>query len=354
MAIRSMILPQTRISADQGVADLEHVLNASLTDRTVLPSGEAASWRAGSDTAKRKSRRSRRVARAVMLAGLSLVMLGSTGCTMFSGLCSSMSQHEALDDFMIGHRNKVMAAKAWHCQKHTFCNPSSAFKEGFYEGYMDVANGGNGCIPSVAPSKYWGWAYQSANGQTAVNDWFAGYPMGVKAAEQDGVGHWSQVQTTQSPMYGPPMANPALMPAAMAPTLIDHDEDLGSPFVDDQPVDSKAAPENSNDVETNPIDSGLEDALEFQDEGDAALFHNNGGFSFSDSASDVPELKRKSAAPAATEQLAARDIDDVIDSIFGVGPAEVEASSQRVIEASNPAAKSARESSVTELPFSFQ
>jgi hypothetical protein len=98
---------------------------------------------------------------------------------------------------MIGYRNRALAEKAWHCQKNQFCNQqhSKEFKDGFTEGFMEVAAGGNGCVPAVAPKQYWGWRYQSAQGQSAVNAWFQGYPMGVRAAEQAGVGHWGEVRT---------------------------------------------------------------------------------------------------------------------------------------------------------------
>ncbi|TWT76713.1 hypothetical protein CA13_72110 [Planctomycetes bacterium CA13] len=361
MAIRSLILPQTRINAQSGVAETENAMNHSMDDCASLPPGELVSSAAsGSSKLTRKSRRSRRAIRAVMLAGLSIAIVGSTGCTMFSGVCKSVQQTEALDEFMIGHRNRVMAAKAWHCQKHQFCNPSSAFKDGFIEGYMDVANGGNGCIPSVAPSKYWGWAYQSANGQSAVNDWFAGYPMGVKAAEQDGVGHWNQIQTGRMPMNAAPMAIPAMM---AAPALSDNDIGLDlpqSPFVDDN---TNAAPmqEGTPAVQEEDTGSSLQDVLELREDAGAMMFNDDQGYSFSASSSDIPELEPRpssSSSPAKahsdsanSDTVASADINDVIDSIFGTA-----AIAEPVSDASNskPEAKSATKSSAADLPFSFQ
>lgn len=140
---------------------------------------------------------SRALLRRGLVAGcLALVISGASGCTITSNAYKQLHQHEALGDFMISHRNRVMAARAWYRQKHCFGghHHMDELKAGFIEGYIAVAEGGNGCVPAIAPREYWGWRYQSANGQRAVNAWFAGYPLGAKAAEQAGIGHWSQIR----------------------------------------------------------------------------------------------------------------------------------------------------------------
>jgi hypothetical protein len=135
--------------------------------------------------------------RILAIGCLGIAVVGSTGCTMTSGVCQAFQTSECLDDFMLGYRNRTLAEKAWHRHKKRFCDERfmREFKDGFISGYVDVASGGNGCIPAVAPRQYWGWRYQSGNGQQAINAWFKGYPLGVQAAEQDGVGHWQQIQT---------------------------------------------------------------------------------------------------------------------------------------------------------------
>ena len=138
----------------------------------------------------------RRVSRRLVIAGcLGLIAVGSTGCTMTTGLGRSLTNHECIDDFMIAYRNKAMAEKAWHCRKDRFCNQcfEKEFKDGFLAGYAAVAEGGYACTPAIAPSQYWGWRYQSASGQGAVNAWFQGFPEGARAAEEDGIGNWRQV-----------------------------------------------------------------------------------------------------------------------------------------------------------------
>ncbi|MCC6510764.1 MAG: hypothetical protein IT423_16790 [Pirellulaceae bacterium] len=68
------------------------------------------------------------------------------------------------------------------------------FCAGYRQGFEDVAGGGTGCTPSFPPRDYWGWQHQSAEGQKKVSSWFAGYPHGARAAEEQGVGSWSQIQ----------------------------------------------------------------------------------------------------------------------------------------------------------------
>ena len=63
---------------------------------------------------------------------------------------------------------------------------------------MDVADGGTGCTPAFPPRDLWGWKYQSCEGQARVAAWFAGYPHGARAAEEDGIGNWNQIQTSSS------------------------------------------------------------------------------------------------------------------------------------------------------------
>ena len=173
---------------------------------------------------------------------------------------------------MIGYRNQVLAAKAWHEVKHCYGNRRNLrdFKAGFMQGYIDVANGSNGCVPSVAPASYWGWRYQSADGQNAVNAWFAGYPLGAQRAEEDGVGHWSNIRPSGAHV-------PQQRQAVYVPPPVPSSEDatIGNPFYDNQSVDERypyepvqddaANAESDSDVDEN-IDSPADaDDMELQD-----------------------------------------------------------------------------------------
>jgi hypothetical protein len=110
-----------------------------------------------------------------------------------SKLCT---ENESWNEAVIIMRNRAWATKAWHKRKHHFCNQNylNDFAAGFRQGYEDVANGSNGCTPSIPPKSYWNWEFQSGEGQARTAAWFSGYPHGARAAEEDGVGNFSQMQ----------------------------------------------------------------------------------------------------------------------------------------------------------------
>ena len=272
------------------------------------------------------------------IVGLAVAITTSQGCTMFSSACKHIGQHDGLSKFMLDHRNKSMAAKSWHCQKHRFCNPSKAFKEGFIEGYMDVANGGNGCIPSVAPSKYWGWMYQSSSGQKAVNDWFAGYPQGVRSAEQDGVANWSQVRTYRSPSPPQQSIPPAAIaaPGVLAPAILsDGAAASSSPFVDiDEDGDDDTDEMENDDEDAGDLDMDSEDDLELTDE--STVMHigdSPGAFTFSTDSQSIPELEPRHQHGQANGRVSHTVDHQSTTSSSEVTPVDIE---------------------VDELPFSFE
>lgn len=134
----------------------------------------------------------------LLLASSATVPLA--GCSAFTGLNNSWQYNGYWNQTMMGHRNKSSASKAWHCRKHHFCNEKylREFSQGFRAGYMDVADGGKGCTPSFPPREYWGWKYQSCEGQARVAAWYSGFPHGARAAEEDGIGTWTQIQTSSA------------------------------------------------------------------------------------------------------------------------------------------------------------
>jgi len=129
----------------------------------------------------------------MLLAGV-LLAVGS-GCSLFQGARDYVQYNDATDEFVVGWRNYVWANKAWHARKaYHACEPQLYdFGEGFRAGYRDAAAGGNGCPPPLPPRNYWSWKFQSPEGQAKIAAWFAGYPHGAKAAEEDGAGNWRQI-----------------------------------------------------------------------------------------------------------------------------------------------------------------
>jgi hypothetical protein len=126
-------------------------------------------------------------------------LAASTGCSAWTGAQHAWQYNRQWNDSMMSYRQKCMATKAWHSRKHCYANQKylKDFAQGFKAGYMDVAAGGNGCTPAFPPREYWGWKYQSSEGQARVAAWFSGYPYGAQAAEQEGVGNWTQIQTSK-------------------------------------------------------------------------------------------------------------------------------------------------------------
>jgi hypothetical protein len=153
--------------------------------------------------------RSRWVSRLLWLLGIALLFAANTGCSTFQGVRDYLQYNDATDDFVIGWRNYVWANKAWAAQKECYYGqPHLAdFGEGFRAGYRNVAAGGNGCPPPLPPRNYWSWKYQSPEGQAKIAAWFAGYPYGAAAAEQEGAGNWREIpvsyviQQEYSPEY---------------------------------------------------------------------------------------------------------------------------------------------------------
>lgn len=150
-------------------------------------------------------RRNQRWSHAVRKRLAILLVLGAglvpfAGCSAWTGMSNSWKYNGGWNETMMKHRNKYSANKAWHSRKHHFCNEkhSREFARGFKDGYLDVADGGTGCTPAFPPRELWGWKYQSCEGQARVAAWFAGYPHGARAAEEDGIGHWNQIQTSSS------------------------------------------------------------------------------------------------------------------------------------------------------------
>lgn len=149
-----------------------------------------------------------------ILAGVTLA--AGTGCSTLNGLHKAIDHSDCIDDFLVSHRNRAWAARAWHREKvhHGRRHHIADFRQGFLDAYAAVAEGGDGCTPPIAPRDYWGWRYQSAEGQEKVGAWFAGYPMGAAAAETDGLGNWSQIRTNfPAPVEMPPYQGDGTLPA---------------------------------------------------------------------------------------------------------------------------------------------
>jgi hypothetical protein len=261
---------------------------------------------------------------------------------MSSGVCRAFNKSDCVDDFMIGYRNRAMAEKAWHCNKHHFCDKqhAGAFKDGFIQGYAEVASGGNGCVPAVAPSEYWGWRYQSAQGQGAVNAWFEGFPMGVQAAEEAGVGHWQTVRPSG-------LVPPAAGSGAMTPGFPSSESEVTNPFYSEPKAtrtsegdDSEGADKAQEQDEPEDEDMELKDG-EGQDP--ESVFHTPNDYPV------ISDFNGSSDLVESHEAAVAAKMGDEPGEVSGVVVDDVFGSASGSVSDSEPVS-----TDTEELPFSFE
>lgn len=136
--------------------------------------------------------------RAWLLLALVSAVGNFAGCSAVSGVKNNWNYNGGWNQMMMGYRNEAWANKAWHNRKHQFCREKHLheFCEGFRAGYAATSDGSEGCSPAFPPRQYWSWQYQSAEGQAKVAAWYAGFPHGARAADEDGIGNWNQIQTS--------------------------------------------------------------------------------------------------------------------------------------------------------------
>jgi hypothetical protein len=192
--------------------------------------------------------RRRGLRRLLFTAAIACAAMGpGTGCSIVNGLSSALRHNDCIDEFMVSYRNRAWSAKSWHANKHRFCDQqhNREFEAGYRAGYENVASGGDGCTPSLPPRQYWGWRYQSPEGQAKVGAWFAGFPHGAAAAERDGLKHWGELRTMAPQQATMPPAEdpPGPMPRGGAPTPL---ENLPPEATGEGSVLSGAAPRGSD------------------------------------------------------------------------------------------------------------
>ena len=195
---------------------------------------------------------------------LSTAMLStSSGCSILPGLQQSLDYSDECNEAMLGYRNQASAAKAWLCRKHCYkdrCDLDD-FGAGFRAGYMEIASGGSGCTPAFAPREYWSWKYQSGSGQKRVSSWFAGFPLGAQAAEEDGIGNYAFVGASSEMRAtynngGYANAPGGFGPGAVDPALTAGGYDLAPTPIGSKQEDSEKSSAKSGKSSKTKRDSG--------------------------------------------------------------------------------------------------
>jgi hypothetical protein len=91
-------------------------------------------------------------------------------------------------EFVATLKYHARAATAYRRYRRNSGRSTLDFEEGFEKGYIDLARGGRGRTPAVAPHRYWGPAYRNPEGQSRQSDWLAGYTAGTQMSQEDGLG----------------------------------------------------------------------------------------------------------------------------------------------------------------------
>ncbi len=68
------------------------------------------------------------------------------------------------------------------------------FAAGFVRAYVDLAQGRGPLPPSLPPSRYWSAYYRSCAGQPRVEQWYAGYNIGLEEGLQSGVSQFRRIE----------------------------------------------------------------------------------------------------------------------------------------------------------------
>lgn len=120
---------------------------------------------------------------------------------------------QRMDDCVTRCTAKRCAMRALHqykrqCPEAVTCD----FAAGFERAYIDLAENRAPQPPSVPPSKYWSAYYRSCAGRPRIEDWYAGYQVGLEQGLQSGVSRFNRVDIWRS---GGSMAT--AMPVSDAP-----------------------------------------------------------------------------------------------------------------------------------------
>lgn len=148
-----------------------------------------------------------------------VVLTMGAGCAQFQ---------EVKQDMLSTSRNRHLAKVAWQSVADQFAGQPYVehFERGFLEGYFDVAQGGDGCVPAFPPRRYWSVYYQSPQGQQMILAWFAGYAEGARVAEQDGVRNFTMIPTSiRDPRENAPI--PAVVEPGAAPLPVPAGDTFG-------------------------------------------------------------------------------------------------------------------------------
>ena len=107
---------------------------------------------------------------------------GCDSCGCHRAICGPNMYCDFIDRIRVQESAKHRASKALRCTYGTFPKVSCHYAHGFEQAYIDLAEGGDGTLPAIAPQRYWHCTYRGPAGHACANEWFAGYEAGVASA----------------------------------------------------------------------------------------------------------------------------------------------------------------------------
>lgn len=101
---------------------------------------------------------------------------------------------QCVDDVVVWETGKNCGIHALARYKHQCRQKLTAdFSAGFVQAYIDLAEGRGPLPPSVPPSRYWQAYYRSCAGRPRVEEWYAGYQVGLEQGLQSGVSQFRRI-----------------------------------------------------------------------------------------------------------------------------------------------------------------
>lgn len=135
----------------------------------------------------------------VYLLLLAAATVSGTGCSSGLGLSSPYSggPREMVSSKWRDHVWANRAYETRFAETDADVAFESDYRRGFVAGYQSVSQGGDGTLPAMPPRRYWGSHYLSPEGQAKAKAWFEGYPVGVRAAQEDGIDAYRDIYVNQ-------------------------------------------------------------------------------------------------------------------------------------------------------------
>ncbi len=139
----------------------------------------------------------------------------ATGCRTAENAICNLKQEVKLAGAEVHehHRYRALAKAHWEqIEAESGRAFSKDFETGFVDGFVDhLTFGGNNQAPSVPPKHYWATRYRTPEGHRAIEDWYAGFRLGVTTAQQSGYRQWITTPSGEARGGAPGMPVPGVV-----------------------------------------------------------------------------------------------------------------------------------------------